>query len=231
MSEWVSVGADVYKTYTWDWLYINFNHSFPTGSHHMTTHLLSSNKQNVKQIPDSHYFCNITQLYIGACAVYVITHTNALQPFAPWVIQVTKMLQSRVQFRHSVRVIDGMVSGCVSCEWGGRSQARNTVSVHPSPFCCNCASTGDVHTGVLWQRTVKHNTFFFFTLTCTPRGHLQSSVDSTGDLQESRHSGSPNSFDLFNFIANKWRANFVVVFFSMSVLQNCWLIYNKLDDF
>lgn len=53
------------------------------------------------------------------------------------------------------------------------------------------------------DRGQSNTTDFYFTLTYTPRGHLQSSVDSTGDLKESQHSGSLNSFDLFNFIANK----------------------------
>lgn len=40
-------------------------------------------QQNKKQMPYSQYLCNFTQLYIGACVVYVITLTNEVQPSLP----------------------------------------------------------------------------------------------------------------------------------------------------
>lgn len=41
-------------------------------------------------MPYSQYFCNFTQLYLGACVIYIITLINVVQSFAPQVNQMIK---------------------------------------------------------------------------------------------------------------------------------------------
>lgn len=78
----------------------------------MTT-LPFATTNNVKQMPNVQYVCNITQLYNGACVLYIIILTNEVQSLLPWVKQMIHMLQSHEHFRPLVCVNDGMVSGCV----------------------------------------------------------------------------------------------------------------------
>lgn len=49
----------------------------------MTTHLFATTNKMFNKKPYSQYLCNSTQLYMGACAVYVITLTNEMQPLLP----------------------------------------------------------------------------------------------------------------------------------------------------
>lgn len=61
-----------------------FIRSFPTGCHQTCDNpIVCDDKQNVKQIPYFRYLCNVTQLYIGACVIYIIILTNEAQSLLP----------------------------------------------------------------------------------------------------------------------------------------------------
>lgn len=136
-----------------------------------------------------------SRLYIGACAVYFITHTSESQPFAPWVIQVTRMLKSHVQLRHPVCVIGRMVSECASLE------VKQTLLDSTHTFLSiqgRSAATVQASGTSTWGRCNRRQlSTKDISFSCAPEN-----VYRAAGLQElSQHSGSHNSVDLLIFLA------------------------------